>query len=199
MYDVEKLLLLVSYCLLVSTLFGISLPDKIQELEKKLLTVTNKESIEIFIQLGYLHVNDNPKNDLYFGEEALKNATKFGANQGIAMAYGLIGQSQLKLKDYKEALQNFKEENKLLESEGKPLMVNLFNLGLSSDLSDKERKAIAYFEDCLRIARKRKNREWAYLLAPVVHQYHWEHGSWIGLPGKNEFATELNVSCELEY
>lgn len=132
----------------------------VQSLERKLLSASDHEKTRILIQLGYEHVNHNPGNSLEFGKDALKNAEKTSDKQGKSMAFGLIGQSYYKLKDYKQATDNFQKESKLIKQSGKPWMVNQFNLGLSSQYEGKERKSISYFEESLKEARKLSNEEY---------------------------------------
>lgn len=134
--------------------------QSIQSLERKLLSASDQEKTGILIQLGYRHVNDNPQNSLQFGNDALKNAEKQSDQHGQAMAYGLIGQSFYKLKDYKQASKNFEKESKLIPSSGKPWMVNQFNLGLSWRYESKEKRAITYFEESLNEARKLANEDY---------------------------------------
>jgi class 3 adenylate cyclase len=90
----------------------------------------------------------------------LKNAQAQSDKQGQAMAYGLIGQSYYKLKDYKEASRNFENEVELIKPSGKPWMVNQFNLGLAKQYGGKERKANEYFEESLKEAQKLSNEEY---------------------------------------
>ncbi|MEA3445443.1 MAG: adenylate/guanylate cyclase domain-containing protein [Bacteroidota bacterium] len=175
-YSFIKLIILLSFIPYYSH------AQSVQNLERKLLTASNREKTAIFIKLGYKHVNDNPQTSLEFGKDALENAKSVNDQKGRAMAFGLIGQSFYKLKNYKQAEDNFDEEGELIEQSGKPWMINRFNLGLSSHNRGKERKAINSFEASLEEAKKLKNEEYILKNYEALFNVHVD---------KNRYKTAL--------
>ncbi len=179
MLNLKTLLCLI--LLVISSVLN-SPAQRISRLEQKLLSATDWEKTVILVQLGYQHVNENPKISLEFGKEAFENAKNQKDTTGMAMALGLVGQSYFKSENYKQAINSFKEESKLIKHSGKPWIVNQFNIGLSSYRDGKERKAIAYYESGLSEAIKITDKEFILKNYEALFNLNFE---------KNRYKTAL--------
>jgi len=134
--------------------------ENIESLKNELKTSKGGKRTEILIKLGYRYVNIEPTKSLEYGRMALREAEKQKNSMWERVAFGLIGQSYLKLGDYKNAVTYFKKESKLLKKKGKPWIINKFNTGLAYMHDSKENQAIKFFEESLLQAQSMKYKKY---------------------------------------
>jgi diguanylate cyclase (GGDEF)-like protein len=151
------------HCFIVLLLFSSFLvfAEKIEELEKKLPTVSGKEKVLVLDELARAYREISPQKTLEYSKEALELSQKLDYKKGKALSLHNFGLGYYHLGDYERALEyNLKSlEIRKQIGDKNGIAASFYNIGrIYVDLSNYD-KALEYYLESLKMREIIGNRK----------------------------------------
>jgi PAS domain S-box-containing protein len=118
----------------ISNLFSTDIIVKIDSLQNLLLEASEKERLDILIELTLLNLDVQPEKSIVYGNQALALATKYNLEGSKVNAYNLIGVANEYLGDYKTAISYYQDALQIVnENQDKDGIARaMINIGIAN-------------------------------------------------------------------
>lgn len=151
------------HCFIAMLLFSSFLfsAEKIEELEKKLPTVSGKEKVEVLDELARAYREISPQKTLEYSKEALELSQKLGYRKGKALSLHNFGLGYYYLGDYERALEYDLKSLEIRKQIGDKngIAASFYNIGrIYVDLGNYD-KALEYYLESLKMREIIGNRK----------------------------------------
>lgn len=149
---------------------------QVEQLEKKLKKLDDKEKPPVLFQLAGIFKNEDSDKAIKYLEKALKISKKNNLRIYEAKAYETMGSIYFLAKDYRKSKNAYQDELKIKEEIGnkEDVALVLFNLGSVFMHWGKEGRASKFYEESLEIAKRHNMKELEFKLNNVLFDAYYE-------------------------